>query len=370
MADLPGAGRHRATAITIGNKGYMGFGHINGTGTETIYNDWWEYDPANNSWTQKADCPYTSATSGASTILDSEGFVIDGVAYLGSWSTGPFWKYSPEQNSWTQLNTSNTTMRFTTPTSYNGKGYVGRNNSLRVYDPVTDSWSNYSGFSMPTSPNVTNWINIHSKGSDLYFIGEDSQSGQVYFWSFSVETSLWTNHGLWQAQWIYPNVFDHLDRIVVACGGWSNPVALDDVFSYDPVTSTWEQLPDFQGSGRRYSAAFTINNYAYLGTGTNGVNLSDFWRMNDFYLGTSDAKNEIELTAYPNPAIDEIHIRIKKYMTFSVDLMNVNGQLVNSYNSVNGSLRIPRGNLESGVYFYSVRSGDEILGTDKFIFKD
>ncbi|MCH2228743.1 MAG: hypothetical protein MK105_00260 [Crocinitomicaceae bacterium] len=51
-ANFPASGRHRATGISIGNKGHMGLGHYNGAGFETIFSYWWEYDLATNSWTQ------------------------------------------------------------------------------------------------------------------------------------------------------------------------------------------------------------------------------------------------------------------------------------------------------------------------------
>jgi len=56
-ADFGGVGRHRATGISIANKGYMGLGHVNGTGIDIDYKDWWQYDPASDSWTQKANFP-------------------------------------------------------------------------------------------------------------------------------------------------------------------------------------------------------------------------------------------------------------------------------------------------------------------------
>src|SRR5436190_22202994 len=41
--------RYGAVSFTIGTKGYVGTGH-SGTGK-----DFWEYDPATDTWTQKAD---------------------------------------------------------------------------------------------------------------------------------------------------------------------------------------------------------------------------------------------------------------------------------------------------------------------------
>ena len=45
-ASLGGVGRHRATGCATSHRGYMGLGHVNGTGQDISYKDWWEYDPA------------------------------------------------------------------------------------------------------------------------------------------------------------------------------------------------------------------------------------------------------------------------------------------------------------------------------------
>ena len=54
-ADFGSNARHRGTGLSIGNKGYFGLGHYNGAGPNIVMSDWWEYDPATNSWSQKAD---------------------------------------------------------------------------------------------------------------------------------------------------------------------------------------------------------------------------------------------------------------------------------------------------------------------------
>jgi len=41
-ANLGGVGRHRGTGISIGNKGYIGLGHTNGTGVNIDFKDWWQ----------------------------------------------------------------------------------------------------------------------------------------------------------------------------------------------------------------------------------------------------------------------------------------------------------------------------------------
>ena len=50
-AAFPGTSRHLAVAMAVDGKGYFGTGY---DGTDRL-NDFWEYDPVANSWTQKAD---------------------------------------------------------------------------------------------------------------------------------------------------------------------------------------------------------------------------------------------------------------------------------------------------------------------------
>src|SRR5215469_8080787 len=53
IQDFPGAPRSNAAGFSVGNYGYVG----TGWDTYTIYNDFYQYDPASNLWTRKADYP-------------------------------------------------------------------------------------------------------------------------------------------------------------------------------------------------------------------------------------------------------------------------------------------------------------------------
>ena len=84
--------------FSIGNKGYMGTGI---DATYTPKKDFWEYDPATNVWTQKADFP-------GATRQFAAGFSMGGKAYIGIGSDGygryykDFWEYDPAINVWTR----------------------------------------------------------------------------------------------------------------------------------------------------------------------------------------------------------------------------------------------------------------------------
>jgi hypothetical protein len=71
-----GGGQNRGSAVgfTAYNKAYVGLGQGNSAG---FYNDFWEYDPSTEVWTQKADF-IGSARRGA------VGFSIDDIGYVGT----------------------------------------------------------------------------------------------------------------------------------------------------------------------------------------------------------------------------------------------------------------------------------------------
>lgn len=53
---------------------------------------------------------------------------------------------------------------------------------------------------------------------------------------------------------------------------------LNDLWSYDPVTETWEELPSCPCSGRLHPAFVISDGMLYVGLGNNPQNLNDFWK--------------------------------------------------------------------------------------------
>lgn len=99
-ADFVGITRLGAAGFSIGNKGYVGTGTpFNGQWLK----DFWEYDPATNVWTQKADFAGISREGAV-------GFSIGSKGYLGTGENGDewpftftdFWEYDPASNTWTR----------------------------------------------------------------------------------------------------------------------------------------------------------------------------------------------------------------------------------------------------------------------------
>lgn len=369
LADFGGSARHRASGLVIGNKAYVGSGHINGTGQESFFNDWWEYDPATNGWTQKADIPMTvdSTFLQFSSIMDMCGVEINGVGYFNRSTGFPSLKYSPATNSWTVLDSSgyeNTPNSTCKPLHFNGKGYFhSSSGKLGIYDPLTNQWSDHPNFSYPDN-NVITWKNVYSMDSTLYFSSYILGS-PLGLWTFNVSTNQWSSVGEWVPQFSDEIIFEHSGHIIAACGGW--PQATDIVYSYDPINNSWMQLEAFPGAMRRYGVGFTLNGVGYMTTGTNGVNLQDLWRM-DNTLMTSEIDNH-DFETYPNPTIDYFEIKSQNEKNFSFELSNSLGTIVQTGRTNDGNIKVERGTCPKGTYSIrlSTQKGISTVKTIVFI---
>lgn len=110
-SDLPGNDRHHPFYFSIGDYAYVGFGHgsIPGPGSNPsassyIYNDFYKYDPSNDTWVQLANFPSESRVAGTQFSFNGKGYVLSGDGDDHSpLDEGEFWEYDPLTDSWTQL---------------------------------------------------------------------------------------------------------------------------------------------------------------------------------------------------------------------------------------------------------------------------
>src|SRR5688500_9723242 len=142
-ASMPSPARHRATALSIGNRGYMGLGHVNSV-VDIQFNDWWEYDPGTKSWTQKANYAGGKRYHAAGFAIGNKGYVGTGRDTTFS-NKIDFWEYDPVTNLWTQkANFGGAARRGAVGFTIGNKGYVGTGSFLAdfwCYDPSVNLWS-------------------------------------------------------------------------------------------------------------------------------------------------------------------------------------------------------------------------------------
>jgi N-acetylneuraminic acid mutarotase len=372
-ATFGGTARHRASAFAIGDKGYVGMGHYN-TGEHVIFKDLWEYDPATDSWTQKADFGGTLRYQCAAFSIGDYGYMGLGRNEQDNYEQD-FWKYDPSANMWYPIaDYPGVARRGAAAFVINKKAYVGLGqteggyaNDFYKYDPNTDSWTQIADFIGVARTSAAYFV-CNEKG----YVGTGHTFGTPLndFYEYNPTSNYWVQKA---------NVGDSLRQD--ACGfsvmnegyiGTGNnvdgSVNYKDFWKYNVETDSWIRVADFGGVARRYMVSFVINNTAYCWGGTNGTNLKDLWSFNP-YLSIDENSNENLVNVYPNPATYQITFNVKNLNNTTIEIYNSIGQLVMSANNISNLFVLEKNNLPSGLYYYKIKDNHQIIKTDKFIFK-
>jgi len=241
MASFPGVGRLSTVSFSLDGKGYLGTGYNDDLDEEEL-NDFWEYDPDTDTWTQKADFPGSKRYAAVGFALEGNGYI--GTGYDGNYLKD-FWRYDPTSDSWTQaVSLYGSKRESATAFVINGQAYIatGRNNGVYLYDfwrfdPSDESWT------------------------DLTLYDEDD-TYETYLSAISR----------------YNGVSFSVDGLGYLATGISDSYT-SSVYSYDPDANEWEDdITAFEGSSRSNAVAFVVSNKAYIATGRNSSQrFDDIW---------------------------------------------------------------------------------------------
>jgi hypothetical protein len=123
----------------INNKAYVG---VFKTDTGSLSNQWWEYDPSNDSWTRKADFPGSQGYGAVHFVLGNNAFVG-----TGDETKNDFWSYDPNSDRWTRKQDAPSSVSSNFTTSFDFPNYeyaatgVGDRHPFWRYDQSADEWS-------------------------------------------------------------------------------------------------------------------------------------------------------------------------------------------------------------------------------------
>lgn len=320
------AGRWGAMSFTVNNKIYAGGGYI---GSASM-NDWQEFDPATGKWTVKKNMPGTNADRAAGIT-----FVINGKAYLGlgaehylSFSLNQteltdLWEYDPTNDSWTQKASLPDTGRDASAVFViNNKAYVvggelnslgGKTSDVWEYDPATNKWTSKGAY---------------PEGGLQYGMGF-SLNGKGYVTGGSATATTQSTYEFDGSKWTAKASFIDTGRMGAVCfvaggkafiglgGGFSSyPTSF---YTYDATTDKWGFLTGkWPTVGRMYGRAEVVNNKAYMGfgwrlDGSNQTFYRDWWEADPVaLLGVKDAAStaNFDMHVYPNPSNGLLHLDV------------------------------------------------------------
>lgn len=243
ISDFPGEPRTQAVAFSIGDKGYVGTGYYDEVNERKAKKDFWEYNPATDTWTVKADLP-GDARHGAI------GFSIGDKGYVGLGAT---------------------------------PGKIAFCNDLWEYNPGTNQWIKKADFPEKGKDESSVFVI-----NNIAYVLLGGKSGEIA----ATSKNVWEYNSIkntWEAGTEFPGLARigalafSIDKKGYICAGNNGVVKYyNDLWEYDSKMKIWIQKPDANFDGRYCGFAFVVGNVAYIGTGVkkqilNSSGSNDVW---------------------------------------------------------------------------------------------
>jgi N-acetylneuraminic acid mutarotase len=287
-ASFGGTSRYSAFSFSIGTKGYVGTGN-DGITTGNLTQDFWEYDQASNSWTQKATVPGGARYEAVGFSIGNKGYAGTGYS-LASDNLTDMYEYDPVSNTWINKAPMPAGRNCAAVFVLGSKAYivsgdlVGNNsasNDAWEFDPAANTYTQRA--SMPASIR-SRAIAFAIAGRGYVGGGYDNASNLSDFWQYDPATNSWQQKAsLPMASRV--SVGFAINNRGFYGTGYAN-ASTNAFYEYDPGTDSWMARPNFGGAVRWGASCFVIGIKGYVGGGRDGnSNYPDWWEYSDATLG-------------------------------------------------------------------------------------
>ena len=280
-ADFPSSSRNFGLGFSVRSKGYFGMGQKQ---TKPFvyksYNDFWEYDPETNAWTQKSDFP------GGGRLM-AKGFSVNNKIYAGFGyiiaSSGPnagtneyqtdFYEFDPRENKWAEKNECRLG-RGDIFFVIKDKAYAvnPEYRTLNTYNTATDTWLSNTWEKKNAAPNysdITGDDVCFSAGEKEYLITTSPKKGETINQLWELDPNLIS----WKQMNALPSPGS--DTVSTFSIGKKNFIIMggDEVAEYDPESQNWITKKGIPIEHAGFRAAFSVGESIY------GFSKYEFWEF-------------------------------------------------------------------------------------------
>lgn len=250
-ANFPGAAGGVVATFSIGTKGYIATGQSRAENGFT--NQLWEYNQATDSWAEKASLPSSPERSwGVGFSIGTKGYIGTGTkdeSLPGDSYFKDFWEWDQATNTWTQKASFGGTARsYAVGFSIGTKGYIGTGEDLVdeldidrkdfwEWDQETNIWSKKADFG-GTARGYAKGFSIGTKGYIAMGIDASFTTINNDLWEWDQSTNVWvqkTDFG--GISRVHPIVFSIGNKGYLGTGG-NGSTSYQDFWEYDPSEIT------------------------------------------------------------------------------------------------------------------------------------
>jgi len=296
QSNFSGSVLENAVAFSVGDNAFVGLG-TDRTSFQTIF---WKYSPQNessdqaskkNSWEQAEAFPAQARISAVAFTIGNKGYAGTGMVGPESAKKGSndFWEYNPEKNSWTQKTSFPGGIRYgAIGFSINGKGYIALGadqntyyNDLWEYDPASNRWTKKADF--PENGKADASVFVIAQDAYVLF----GQKKEIFptkktSWKYSQAKNEWKQFADFPGAARVGAIAFSFKNKGYALAGTSGAVKrFQDFWEYDADKDHWNSEDDIPFGSCSYGFSFVIGNAAYVSPGKtqSGFKGSEIWKF-------------------------------------------------------------------------------------------
>ncbi|WP_343669641.1 kelch repeat-containing protein [Chitinophaga sp.] len=299
-ADYAGDARYEAVAFVIGDTAYVGTGY-GGPSKGARLSTFYKYDPNKDNWTviasmQDPTDPFKNlGRTGASAFaVAGKGYVVTGCDSSFN-SLNDTWAYDPTANSWSSKAAFPGVARYYAvgfaigDSGYIGTGTTGSTGTILSdfyrYDPTNDKWDVITSLKDKRKNAVSFVIN-----DSAYVVSGTGSSGSSAYYMYVYDRSKdeWREKSQIRnaTDYSYDDDYTTLARTQAVAFTINNKAylatgTLPNTWEYNPVTDRWEEKTAFDGTTRTGAVGFTVKGNGYVATGANNSTGLDDLRVFD-----------------------------------------------------------------------------------------
>lgn len=288
LTEFPGRGRYDAVGFSIDNKVYMGFGIDD---SDFSARDFYEFDTSTKLWNQVTTSPGPVGGADCGFSIGNKGYVINTSSYDQGFLINAFWEYDPENNIWTQKASLPTQPSRASAFAFSigTKGYIGIGikeiyNGLPheyygdfwEWDQATDVWTKKADFPGNARMEAVSFA-IGNKG--YIGTGRNGTDFTDEFWEWDQATNVWTKKAAYAGGPRSAAVGFSIGTRGYIGTGWNGTSLKEDFWEWNQTNNTWTKVSNSPRGPRSYAFGISFGDKAYIGTGGDMITpyLNDFW---------------------------------------------------------------------------------------------
>ncbi|MCE3228611.1 MAG: hypothetical protein K0S32_3162 [Bacteroidetes bacterium] len=368
VPDFPSAGRDDGAAFVIGNKAYC----MTGRDPSGCQLSGYQFDGATETWSTMASLPAGNERQYSTPFsYNGKGYLLAGVTCSNTYIK-QLWQYDPAVNTWSLM------------PDFAGSGRHGSHNFVigdKVY--VVGGWDDVNYLNEVWEYNLTSgvWTQKNNLPLSGFWRGAAFAISGTGYIAFGFTNSNYYNHKIYQYNqagdsWsVVPGITlgprKYIGTAVINnkaffCGGQDSiGDFLSDALVFDPATNTVVAQSGIPAVARRGGMAFALNNIFYYTCGLqqDGQRNKETWKTDGVVGITSHEFQISDFRFYPNPVSDVLTFSGEQSLEATeIFVTNSLGQKITTEISIHqNEARINTKDLSGGIYFLSIRKDGQML---------